>query len=340
MKLETLWTVATSGRVRAMGSVLGLANAHYRLVFLVAAAKAGLLRLLAAEPRSSAAAAEAQGLPENARTAFAAWLDVGVALGELSLDGDRLALASPLARALAVPENDDLLAMMDELQSLHTRLARDTPVLLARGERLTLDDQDGEVIARSSRLLEPFVEEAIALAVPKQGACRVLEVGCGSGVYLRFMAERNPQLTARGVELQPKVAEAAAKNLAAWGVEGRVSVAAGDVRGLAPDERYDVVTLHNNIYYFEEAARTEVLRGLLARLVPGGTLLVTTACRGGSAAIAMLNLWGAMTQGCGRLPTSEELSAQLRDAGAVEVRAHHVGAPVQSFWAFTAKAPR
>ena len=54
------------------------------------------------------------------------------------------------------------------------------------------------------------------------GLC-LLEIGCGSAVYIRPAAARNPELIAVGLGLPPEVAAMARGNLA---------------------------SLHNNIYYF------------------------------------------------------------------------------------------
>ena len=337
MKLETMWEVATSGRVRALSGMLGLAAPFYRVHFLVAAARAGVLRLLASEPRGAKALARAMELADADAVALEAWLEVGLSLGDLELSEGLYSLDGVLAKALARPENDDLLAMMEEIQALHARLVGETPALLKRGERLSLKDQDGEVIARSSRLLEPFVREAIAMVIPETGPLRVLEVGCGSGTYLRHMHDRSPEATIVGRELQPDVAEAARRNLASWGVSGRVTVETGDVRTREAGEPFDVVTLHNNIYYFEEAVRPAVLRDVAKHLAKGGTMLLTTACRGGSPGVAVLSLWGAMTADCGRLPSAEELTAQMREAGLESVTARNIGAPLESFWAIVGK---
>jgi len=79
--------------------------------------------------------------------------------------------------------------------------------------------------------------------VPARGAFRLLEIGCGSGVHLRYAAERNSSLTALAVELQPAVAEMARTNLRGWGLESRVKVGTGDIREKAPDEPFDIATL-------------------------------------------------------------------------------------------------
>lgn len=209
---------------------------------------------------------------------------------------------------------------------------------LAAG-RLTLADQPGEVVARSSRIAEPLVEEAIKEAVPTEGPLQVLEVGCGSGTYARFVAERNPQARVHALELQPKVAAQARQNLQQWGVAQRVTVGEGDVREYRSGVPFDLVTLHNNICYFPGHARVPLLEHVRTLLAPGGRVLLTSACRGGSAAGAVLHLWGLMTEGDGPLPVPAELLAQLEEAGFCSAQARSRGGPFEAFHSFTAVNP-
>src|SRR5207253_1093878 len=82
--------------------------------------------------------------------------------------------------------------------------------------------------------------------VPRAGPVRLLEIGCGSAVYIRHAAGRNPELTALGLELQPEVAALAAENVSAWGLARRVAIEAGDVMARAAEAAFDLATLHNN----------------------------------------------------------------------------------------------
>ena len=194
----------------------------------------------------------------------------------------------------------------------------------------------GEVVARSSRTLEPVVSGAVDEFVPARGALRLLEIGCGSGTYIRRACGCNPQLTALGLELQPVVAEHAKRNLAEWGLSQRVTVEAGDVRARKPRPEFDLVTLHNNIYYFPVPTRVELFRHVRGFLKPGGALLLTTSCRGGGPLVEALNLWGAVTENCGRLPDPDELVGQLREAGFAEAKAERLILG-ESFFGFTAR---
>lgn len=54
-------------------------------------------------------------------------------------------------------------------------------------------------------------------------------------------------------------------------------------------------------------------------LKPAGQLLLATCCQGGNAGMEALNLWGASNRHGGRLPDSDEMRQQLRDAGYANV---------------------
>jgi SAM-dependent methyltransferase len=137
-----------------------------------------------------------------------------------------------------------------------------------------------------------------------------------------------------GLELQPDVACQARANLEAWGVSDRVRIETQDLRDRPAEPAFDLVTLHNNIYYFPVPERVTVLRHAASFLVPGGKLLVTTTCRGGSPSGAVLDLWGEMTEGCGGLPEPGALCGQMREAGLAMVTSRNVGAPLERFFSF------
>ena len=234
-----------------------LSGPVYRSAWLSTAGQEGLLALLGSEARDLAQIAAAQCIGPSGQEALASWLQVGVALGEIALDGGRYSLSSMVAR------------------------------------RMALEDHD-----------------AVRCFVPPTGAVALLEIGCGTGTHLRFAASCNPALTALGLELQPHVASMARRNVEAWGLAARVRVEAGDVRERPARATWDLATLHQNIYYFPVDTRVALLRQVRSSLKPGGRLLLlTTRCRGGSALTGLLDLWGAATEGAGRLPLVGELVA-------------------------------
>lgn len=337
MRLATLLEVGRIDRLRVLSFVARVSVPYYRACFLVGAASSGVLRVLADGPRTLDELGEVLEVPAAERPRLRAWLAVGERLGEVEAPGGRYALGSLLARALAERANDDALALLEEALTLHRALLVETPARLRAGRLFTLADQDGAVVARSSRVLEPFVRAAIERVLPRDRPLRLLEIGCGSGTYIRHAAELNPRLRAVGLELQPEVAALARENLRGWGLGDRARVEVGDVRSREPDGGHDVATLHNNIYYFPVAERVSLLRHVRGFLAPGGRLLLTTGCRGGSPAMEVLSLWGAATEGCGPLPSREQMLADLREAGFSDVRAASLLGPLDSFHSFTAE---
>lgn len=334
MSLRPFFRLWREGQLSALMGATGELKSFYKLTYLAAAGETGLLTRLASGPATFDSLAELFAADARGREALEAWLQFGIRLKLLSV-GPRGYELRGLARKLARAENDPVLAMVEEVAGLHHKLITGTIPKIRAGELWSLSDQNGELIARSSRVLEAFQAEIIESTFPASGAVRLLEIGCGSGVYLRYAAERNPSLNAIGLELQPAVAEMAQTNLRAWGLESRVKIEVGDIREKVPDEPFDIVTLYNNIYYFPVEERVKLLGHIGGFLKAGGFLLLTTCCQGGSLGAEALNLWGAATHGAGRLPSEDELVRQLLEAGYSKVKPTNL-TPGNRFMAFQA----
>jgi SAM-dependent methyltransferase len=306
----------------------------YTLTWIATAKEIGLIDRLTAAPVPFDTLAAPYGSGPKSREAFEAWLQLGVRLKLLTRGADGYALKG-LARTLSLPRNDGTLALIQEAASLHHRLIARTPAKLARGQLWDLGDQDAGLTARSSRALEPFQLYAIDRAFPRTGPRRLLEIGCGAGACIRHAAQRNPALTAVGLELQPEVAALARRNVDRWGLDSRVVIEDGDIRARTPSRDFDIATLHNNIYYFPVDERVRVLDHVRQFLRPGGKLLLTTCCQGGSPGIEVLNLWGAATANAGRLPAVGEMQQQLHQAHFTVVRTMRL-IPNDSYYAVVA----
>jgi len=339
VKANVLIEMIRSGQLPLMVRLTGLVKPLYRACFVSAAASHGVLRLLGAGPQPLSKIAEALGASAPDLGLLEAWLDLGVRLGELGRRGARYQLRGSWSRKLADPRHDLIAAMLEEAVRHHYDALLGVPAML-KGERprFTLADQDAELVARTSRILDPFLREAIDLVLPRTGAMRLLEVGCGEGGYVQYACERNRDLGALAIDVQPAVAQVARERLARAGLADRAQVLAGDVRTLQlEDASFDLATLHNVIYYFRVEDRVpllERLRGLLAR---GGRLLVTTGCRGGNLALDFVDLCLRSSEVGGAFPTSpEEIAALLRAAGFSRVQAHSL-IPGDRYYAFVAE---
>jgi SAM-dependent methyltransferase len=338
MTLRTLMALISSGQVPLLlGVTQWLAKPLYRASFLSAAASHGVLALLSSSPRSKVDIASALAPQMTDDAALEAWLQLGVRLGELEHTSKGYALKSGLAKRLADPRNDAVAAALEEVVRYHRDVLLEAPALFKSGRRLSLDDQDGRLIARSTRIIEPFVREAIDWGLGdsqrQARSLRLLEVGCGTGVYVKYAMSRNPWLTAVALELQQEVADGARRNLQEWQLDGRTEVVHGDVRDTQFGPEFDFVTLHNNIYYFPIDQRLALLRRVRGFLQKDGEILVTTACQGGNLGLEVLNLWFTSANCGGRLPADGEMVELLRAAGFDDVQARRL-IPGDSYFAF------
>ena len=74
---------------------------------------------------------------------------------------------------------------------------------------------------------------------------RLCDLGTGTGVIPLLLYGREPTLTGDAVEIQPDMADMAARSMALNGLSDVIRVHAGDlrqIRGLLPHARYDLVT--------------------------------------------------------------------------------------------------
>lgn len=109
----------------------------------------------------------------------------------------------------------------------------------------------------------------LALAdVPPPG--RVLDLGTGTGVVAKALAERYPEAEVVGIDLSPAMIEEARRQLPAE-LAGRVRFEVGDASALScPDGDFQLVVLSNMIPFYDE----------LARIVAAGGTLVFSFSRG------------------------------------------------------------
>lgn len=303
----------------------------YRASFLTAAASSGMLRWMAVRPCDVESLAAQLGITDKRRLRL--WLDAGVRLGDFDERYGTYRLKSRTAKLLARKEHDAIAAGLEEVLRYHVPALLDGPAMLRDGHRFSMDDQDGTVIARATRVVQPLVEQAVARHLDRTEPVRLLEIGCGSGVYVRYAAALNPRLTALAVDLQDDVVELARRNLRDWKLTDRVEVRQADLRTLTLEPMFDLATMHNNIYYFAEDERAEILRRVRTMLAPGGKLLLTSSCQGGHVGLDMLNLWLEYADFGGPLPRPDRLVEQLAEAGFEEIRGDRV-VPGEQFRAF------
>ncbi len=108
---------------------------------------------------------------------------------------------------------------------------------------------------------------SLAAAVERLGfePAKVLDLGTGTGIAARLVAERFPEADVTGVDLAPAMIEEA-RSLVPPGDAERMRFEVADAAKLAyPDGAFDLVTLLNMIPFFDELARVTA---------PGGAVVV------------------------------------------------------------------
>lgn len=263
-----------------------------------------------------------------------AWLDFGVAIGELDKKNGGYSLKSSFSKKLLNPANDTWRAFFQARVEIFYDYIINTPTLLKQNKKFDFSHSYGELFARSSRTVEPILIDVVDKIIPSNGACNLLEVGCGSGIYIKRACDRNPNLTVTGIELQKPVADFARENTTIWQIDNRVTIQHTDVRKFQSDKPFDIVTFFNLIYYFPENERTNLLRNLGRLLSPGGELILTTLCPANDPSIQLMNLWSSMTDGFGPLPDPDNVCDQLNDAGFDEIQSEKL---IPAFYLFKAK---
>ena len=332
-------TPVSPGRWRRLPGVLLAwrdAAPFVRLHFLAVAIEIGLLEELGRGPATTNQLSVRLAIGD--RALLDAFLHLGAVLGELGCRAGRWSLRGRRSKALAATQADTMRAMVQEAirydaavyAGLEQHLRGAPPGAYLQGT--------GAVIARASRLVEPVLAPLLRSLVAERHPRRVLDVGCGTGVYLvHAAAAGGPQLSGLGVDLDAAVVELARRRLAEAGLAERFQVRHADIRTLQLEAAgFDLVLLLQNIYYFAEDQRPELLRRLHGLLAPGGMLLLVSLFAGRSLAAAHYDLLFRATEGCGPLPNRQQLDRQLRDAGFATTRWMQL-IPLESFHAVVAE---
>ena len=117
--LSPLLRLLRDGQLTALRGVGAELKSFYKLTYLSAAGEAGLLAQLAAQPATFDTLAESFAAEGQGREALEAWLQMGVRLRLLRVSPRGYELRG-LAAVLARPENDPVLALVEELRGCIT----------------------------------------------------------------------------------------------------------------------------------------------------------------------------------------------------------------------------
>jgi len=277
MNLQALLTMFALVKDPGTRALLRDTQGQLRQNFLFAAGGCGLLQALRTPRTRDELALD---LRVRRLELLDALLDLGVSTGELRLREGRYLLRGARSRALVGGNGDTLAALIEAMHTYYNSVYRELPARLEGEPNGNYLEHIGPLVARVSRISEPFLQDFIRREVAGTGPRRLLELGCGSAAHMKTAAEANPELEGVGLELDPSVAAQAQANLEQWGLGARFRVLQGDLRrppaGLTGP--FDAVTLYNLVYYFAPEARQALFASLKPLLAPGGVLaLANTA---------------------------------------------------------------
>lgn len=313
------WLVRREGQ-----ALFDLMQGFVRSQVLTALVELDVLTELAAGPRMPAAMAAPRGL---AADRMAALLQAGAGVGLLRRRRDgAFAVSARGAAFLAVP---GLPAMVRH----HAVLYRDLsdPVAFLRGETApelarfwpyvfgAAAAEDPATAATYSRLMsdsQALVAEDTLDLVDLRGVRHLMDVGGGTGTFLRAVAARHARLRLTLFDLPAVVAQAP--------VGGQLATVPGSFRDDPLPLGADAISLVRVLYDHSDATVAALLSRVHAALPPGGLLVVSEPMGGGAGPDPATDVYFAfycMAMRTGRVRSADDIAGLVRQAGFAAVSA-------------------
>lgn len=292
---------------------------------LAALVELRVLHLLMEETATPGALAPRLNLPpERCRVL----LQAGAALGLLERTRRGYRTSRRGAALVGVP---GLEAMIRHHDVLYRDLS--DPVALFRGESETelaqvwpyvLSGQmEAEDAARYSTLMaesQRMVAEDTLDAVSLRRVRHLMDVGGGTGAFLREVARRHPGMRLTLFDL-PQVLEAARGGES--DVSGKVDIVAGDFRSNPLPEGADAISLVRVLYDHDNRTVAALLRRVHDALPPGGQVIVSEPMSGGAWPERATDVYFALytlAMRTGRTRSADEIATHLSEAGFSSIR--------------------
>ncbi len=313
------WFVAREGAV-----LFDVIQGFVRSQVLMALVELDIFATLEPGPKTAALIAPTAGLtPEKMQVL----LQAGAALGLLKRKGDSFALSRRGAAFLGVP---GLAGMVRHHRVLYRDLT--DPVAFLRGETNpelarfwpyvfgAAAAEDPSVAATYSTLMsdsQTLVAEDTLRLVDLSGARHLMDVGGGTGAFLRAVATAHPALKLTLFDL-PAVLDNAR-------LPPQIAPAPGSFRDDPLPRGADTISLVRVLYDHADATVRALLGRVHAALPPGGRIIISEPVGGGTRPDPATDVYFAfycMAMGTGRTRSATEIAALLAEAGFAGIRVH------------------
>lgn len=336
MKLKYLLTVLRTMKMPGLFPIMKDWQSLVRMHFIYSSLESGLLEALLT-PSTREELIRKLGVKRP--SVLDAILDVGVTVKELAYENGSYSIKGKRSKAVITDDGDILAAMIQANVTYYNSSYRNAAERMY-GAPLGDDlKKIGALVARFSKIGEPFIRHFITDIISGIDSPRVLDVGCGSGVFLKSIYEANPKASGIGMDIDEEVVEQANKNLIKWGQSDKFGIVAGDI--CAPPDAlegpFDLILLYNIIYYFSLEQRLDLLSKLRSMLATNGSVSIAMHFQsmGKDLGAANLNMVNCSFEGLTPLPALDELTEQLKQSGFRDVKISRL-IPGSTFFGITA----
>jgi 2-polyprenyl-3-methyl-5-hydroxy-6-metoxy-1,4-benzoquinol methylase len=338
MKPKYLIAVLRTMKIAGLYAFLKDWQSFLRMHFIYAALESGLLEALTI-PSTREDLIPKLGVKRP--QVLDAILDVGVSVRELGYKNRIYSIKGKRSRALLGKDGDTLSAMVQANITYYSAAYRNAADRMRGGAPGDDLKEMGSLVARFSKIAEPVIRELLTTLVTGKGPMRVLDVGCGSGIFMRTIHDANRYATGIGIDIDEEVVKQARENMQHWGLSERFKILAGDVASPPAGLKgpFDLITLFNVLYCFPSEERSDLLQELRSMLAPHGVLALAMHFKsnGRDPGAANLNMVNSSLKGLTPLPDLESVTGQLKNSGFHETRTERL-MPGSTFYGIIASS--
>ncbi len=246
-------------------------------------------------------------------------LTLGIRLGELKLEKGKYSLKSKLSKTMVMDNGMPLFSMLKEMLNYHHQVFKNTKLQMEGAPPKKYLEEYGVIISNSSRIAEPFIEIFINELVNSNIQLKILEIGCGTGEYLKYYNKKNSLNHGIAIDIDEAVVLEAKENIAINNLDRKYDVLIENI--LQPSDKlinqapFDLITLFQNIYYFNNTQRIELFKNIKKLMSKSGKLAILSAFKSNSKRSSYFDIILKSTYGCVALPKFDEIRNELKLIG-------------------------